>query len=136
MAKTWEEKFNQSKKVVIKTMDRSFADVKIGETLILPTTKIIDDYINAIPKGEQRTIEEFRIETAKKHKVNKTCPVMTNMNFKIVAELSVEKLNTKINSESASPFWRMVKPTDPIVKKFSFDNSVIQNLRDKEGLDK
>jgi hypothetical protein len=37
MAKTWEEKFNQSKKVVIKTIDRNFADVKIGETLILPT---------------------------------------------------------------------------------------------------
>jgi hypothetical protein len=136
MAKTWEEKFNQSKKVVIKTIDRNFADVKIGETLILPTTKIIDEYINAIPKGEQRTIEEFRIETAKRHKVNKTCPVMTNMNLKIVAELSAERLNDKQNSKSISPFWRIIKSTDPIVKKFSFDNSVIQNLRAKEGIEK
>ncbi len=134
MAKTWTEKFNQSKKVITKTIDRNFADVKIGETLVLPTTQIIDDYLRAIPEGKQKTINEFRTETAKKFNVNKTCPVMTNMNLKIVAELSVENIESHHSIETVSPFWRLIKPNDPITKKLSFTNELINELRQNEGL--
>jgi hypothetical protein len=134
MAKTWTEKYNQSKKVIIKTIDRNFADITIGETLVLPTTQIIDEYIRAIPKGKQKTIAEFRTETAKKFKVNKTCPVMTNMNLKIVAELSAENIENKNSLETVSPFWRLIKPNDPITKKLSFSDEYITQLRNGEGL--
>jgi hypothetical protein len=134
MTKTWKEKFNQSKKVIIKTIDRNFADITIGETLVLPTTQIIDDYLRAIPVGEQKTIVEFRADTAKKFKVDKTCPVMTNMNLKIVAELSVENMVNKNPVETVSPFWRLIKPNDPITKKLSFSDEFITQLRKEEGL--
>jgi hypothetical protein len=134
MAKTWTEKYNQSKKVIIKTIGRNFADIIIGETLVLPTTQIIDEYIRAIPKGKQKTIAEFRTETAKKFKVNKTCPVMTNMNLKIVAELSAENIEINKSVETASPFWRLIKPNDPITKKLSFSDELIAKLRQSEGL--
>jgi hypothetical protein len=135
MSKTWAEKFNQSKKVIIKTIDRNFADVTIGETLVLPTTQIIDDYIRTIPKGEQKTIAEFRTETAKKFNVHKTCPIMTNMNLKIVAELSAENLGNKNSVETVSPFWRLIKPNNPITGKLSFSNDFISQLRQNEGLE-
>jgi hypothetical protein len=134
MTKTWKEKFNQSKKVIIKTIDRNFADITIGETLVLPTTQIIDDYLRAIPVGEQKTIVEFRTDTAKKFKVDKTCPVMTNMNLKIVAELSVENMVNNNSIETVSPFWRLIKPNDPITKKLSFSDEFITQLRKDEGL--
>jgi hypothetical protein len=133
MAKTRKEKYNQSKKVIIKTIDRNFADILIGETLVLPTTQIIDDYIRAIPKGKQKTIAEFRKETAKKFKADKTCPVMTNMNLKIVAELSAENIENKYPAETVSPFWRLIKPGDPITKKLSFSDGLITQLRKSEG---
>jgi uncharacterized membrane protein len=134
MAKTWTEKFNQSKKVIIKTIDRNFAGITIGETLVLPSTQIIDDYVRAIPKGKQKIIDDFRKETAKKFKVNKTCPVMTNMNLKIVAELAAENIENKNALETVSPFWRLVKTNDPITKKLSFSNEMISQLRKDEGL--
>lgn len=80
MANTWKEKYNRSKNVIIKTIGRNFADVMIGETIVLPTTQIIDEYIRTIPLGKEKTILEFRTETANKFKVDKTCPVITNMN--------------------------------------------------------
>jgi hypothetical protein len=134
MSKTWAEKYKQSKKVIIKTIDRNFADITIGETLVLPTTQIIDDYIRAIPKGEQKTIAEFRTETAKKFNVQKTCPVMTNMNLKIVAELAAENLGNQNAIETVSPFWRLIKPQDPITSKLSFSDDFISQLRQEEGL--
>ena len=60
---------------------------------------------------------------------------MTNMKLKIVAELSAETLSRNSKSENASPFWRIMKPNDQIVKKLSFDVSIIQKMRAKEGLD-
>jgi hypothetical protein len=134
MVKTWIEKFNQSKKVIIKTSCRSFADITPGETLILPTTQIIDEYIRAIPKGKQKTIAQFRTETAKKFKVNKTCPVMTKMNLKIIAELSAENIKNKNSGEAVSPFWRLIKPNDPITKNLSFSDEFVIQLRKAEGL--
>jgi hypothetical protein len=59
---------------------------------------------------------------------------MTNMNLKIVAELAAENIENKDALETVSPFWRLIKPNDPITKKLSFTDDLISKLRKDEGL--
>ena len=49
--KNWREKLNNNKSFNIKKLDKNFSDMKVGENMLIATPKIIDEYIDQIPKG-------------------------------------------------------------------------------------
>ena len=49
MKKSWIDKFNQPRVKMIKVLDTNFADMKVGEKMLIATPKIIDEYINQVP---------------------------------------------------------------------------------------
>ena len=49
--KSWREKLNINKSFVVKKLDKNFSDMKVGQNMLIATPKIIDEYINQIPKG-------------------------------------------------------------------------------------
>ena len=51
MKKTWIDKFNQPREKMIKMLDKDFADMKAGEVMLIATPRIIDEYINQVPKN-------------------------------------------------------------------------------------
>ncbi|NBP56561.1 hypothetical protein EBU71_08525, partial [bacterium] len=68
MAKTWQEKFETKKVEQIKRLDTNFADMKAGDLMLISTPQKIADYINSIPKDENRDLSQMRIDLAKQAK--------------------------------------------------------------------
>lgn len=127
MSKSWKEKYEEEKKEKIKKLEKSFADIKVGETMYISTPKIIAQYINSIPKNENRTLSEMRIDLAKKVKADKTCPVTTGIFTRIIAERSLELMQE--GKDPIAPFWKVVDPKTQLAKKISCGPEIIAKLR-------
>ena len=61
--------------------------MKVGENMLIATPKIIDEYINQIPKGINVNIKTLRKDLALTYNVDTTCPVTTGIFLRIVSEL-------------------------------------------------
>jgi len=127
MAKSWQEKFETRKEEVVKRLDSNFADIKAGELMLISTPQKITDYINSIPKNENRDLVRMRIDLAKKAKADKTCPVTSGIFTRIVAERSLELMAE--GKEPLAPFWKVIDPKSPLAKKLSCGPEFIAHQR-------
>ncbi len=50
--KNWQEKLNINREPVIEEADKNFADIKAGQSMLIPTPKVVDAYIRQIPPGQ------------------------------------------------------------------------------------
>lgn len=135
MTKTWTQKYATRTQTEIKVLDKPFADIKKGETMVITTPQIVEDYMRSIPKGSESSVAEYRLWAAKKYKVDKACPVTSGLFTRIVAEKQIEDMELNGVSESKiAPFWRMIGPKSPLLKKLSFDLGIWKKHRIAEGL--
>ncbi|MDJ0626605.1 MAG: hypothetical protein QNJ31_09610 [Candidatus Caenarcaniphilales bacterium] len=63
--KTWKEKLNCGKSYQIKVIDKDFADIKAGSTMLIASPQIIDEYIKKIPIGICKSLKDLREDLAK-----------------------------------------------------------------------
>ncbi len=99
----------------LKVLEVNFADMKIGQKMVIGTPEIILELTKMIPKGERWTMKDLRIALAKKLKADVACPVTTSMFFRIAIEDVVAIGITK----KTPPFWRAVDKNSPFFKKLS-----------------
>lgn len=71
--KSWQEKLNINRELVIEKVERDFADIKVGQKMLIPTPKIVDAYIREIPAGQQINIPTIRKQLAAKYAAEMTC---------------------------------------------------------------
>ena len=103
---SWKEKLNNDKSFIVKRLDKNFADMKVGENMLIATPKIIDEYIKQIPKGININIKTLRNDLALTYNADTTCPVTTGIFLRIVSEAAYEDF---LNGEkNITPFWRVV----------------------------
>lgn len=131
--KSWTEKFNCSKSSQKKRLEKSVAGMSAGALMYISTPQEIDEYIQSIPYGQSKTIQQMREDLAKKNQTDCTCPLTTGIFLRIVTEAAFEKINQD-HGASITPFWRVVDRKASIVKKLSFDSSIIQKMRDQESI--
>lgn len=127
MAKSWQEKYEDDRPKQIKVLDRDFADMKKGETMLISTPRDIADYINHLPADKNIDLATMRKDLAKKYKVDKTCPVTTGIFTRIIAERSLELMAD--NKPPIAPFWKVISPTSPLAHKISCGPELIEQLR-------
>jgi hypothetical protein len=127
MAKTWQEKFESKKEEQIKRLDINFADMKAGDLMLISTPQKIVDYINSIPKNENRDLSQMRIDLAKQAKADVTCPVTSGIFTRIIAERSLELMAE--DKDPITPFWKVIDPKSSLAKKLSCGPEFIENLR-------
>jgi hypothetical protein len=127
MAKTWQEKFETKKVEQIKILDTNFADMKAGDLMLISTPQKIADYINSIPKNENRDLSQMRINLAKQAKADITCPVTSGIFTRIIAERSLELMAE--GKEPVAPFWKVIDPKSSLAKKLSCGPELIEKLR-------
>ncbi len=132
--KTWNEKFLSSKPHQVKRLDKNFAGMKAGQQMLLPSPKLIDDFIQKIPEGEAMDIPYMRQTLAKQHQADVMCPIATGFVVKIVAEAAFEKLAEGESIENITPVWRVLDKDSPTLKKVSFDPAIVLNQRELEGI--
>jgi hypothetical protein len=72
--------------------------------MLIPSPKVIEEYIKKIPRGSEVSIGRIRSDLAKKYKADKTCPITTGIFLRIVSELNYEKLSQGVPNSKITPF--------------------------------
>ena len=132
--KTWIEKRNTGNEPVVKRIDGDFADIRAGETMLIATPAVVDDYIRQIPRGRQTTLQQMRKDLAAEYHADKTCPVTAGIFLRIVSEAAWEEYQQGKALRSITPFWRMMDEKSPTAKKLSFGTDWLKIQRKKEKL--
>lgn len=132
--KTWKEKLNIDSEPVVKVATKALAGIPLGCRMLIPTPLQVDAYLRAIPRGQEKTLQQMRVELAQQNGADTTCPVCSGIFLRISSEAANEELVEGAPLESVTPFWRMIQPKAPIRKKISFPVSVIDDFRRAEGL--
>ena len=130
MKKSWIDKFNQPREKIIKVLETNFSDMKEGEAMLIATPRIIDEYINQVPKSYTVDVKTMRKDLALTHQAEVTCPVTTGIFLRIVSEVSYE--NIIQGEKSPTPFWRVVDPKSKLANKLACGPRFIQKMRDLE----
>ena len=131
MKKSWIDKFNQPREKMIKVLDSNFSDMKIGEKMLIATPKIIDEYINQVPKSYTVDMKTMRKDLALTHQAEVTCPVTTGIFLRVVSEASFEKII--LGEKNPTPFWRVVDPKSNLAKKLACGSKFIRDMRALEA---
>ena len=131
MAKTWQEKYDNGREPVVKTLEKSWLGNPAGSKMLISTPTEISEIINKIPVGKTKTVNEIKKDLAKKHRADFTCPLTTGIFLKIIAELNFEKLQN--GEKDITPFWRVIDPTSKLAQKLSFGADFVAQQRDKEN---
>ena len=130
--KSWKEKLNTNKSFVIKKLDKNFSDMKVGQNMLIATPKIIDEYINQIPKGININIKNLRKDLALTYNADTTCPVTTGIFLRIVSEAAYEDL---LNGEkNITPFWRVIDHESKTASKLACGINFIKKRRREENI--
>ena len=58
--KSWTEKLDTEATVVVKPAPVSIAGMKAGEIMLVPTPRLIDEFIRGIPAGRHVGVREMR----------------------------------------------------------------------------
>lgn len=133
--KSWTEKLNSPRPHQVKPAPRDIAGMKAGQIMLIPTARIIDDFIRGIDEGTCLDPRRMRTELARQFKAEVTCPITTGILLRIVTEAAWEAYDSGQPLSEITPVWRMVGPDTPTFAKLSFDNRFILDQREREGLD-
>jgi hypothetical protein len=135
MAKSWTEKHSDPAPHQIKRMPVTRAGVDKGGLMLLPSVRMIDEFIRAIPKGRTIGNTEMRAELAKRHGADGACPVYTGYHLRTCAEAAFEAHQQGMPLTKVTPVWRVLDEKALTLKKLSTANrEMILAQRRREGL--
>ncbi|MCU0721856.1 MAG: hypothetical protein MUC83_19250 [Pirellula sp.] len=128
----------------VKVLETNFADMKAGQTMVVPTPELIQSVVEATSKGKELSLSTLRQALAERTSAEVACPVTTSIFLRklIVSEwaqhqtLSDEKEGS--SPKVMFPFWRVVNPTMPLYKKlepaiqaFIVSQRALEGIQDK-----
>lgn len=127
----------------VKVLETNFADMKAGQTMVVPTPELIQSVIEATSKGKEFSLSDLRQALAEQTSAEVACPVTTSIFLRklIVSEWSQHQTLPSEQDGSSSkamfPFWRVINPTMPLYKKLDpAIQSFILAQRKNEGIGK
>lgn len=132
MSKSWKEKFETRKEPEIKKLEKAFADIDAGQTMLISTPAEIDEYLRHSKKGERLSVSKIRTDLAKKHGTDKTCPVTTGIFLRIVSEVAIEQMASGKSVDQVTPFWRALDEDSPLLKKLSMPAQSVLKIKNSE----
>lgn len=132
--KTWLDKLNEQRQPHTVKLEKPFAGIPAESNLLIPSPKLIDEYIQLIGFGKRIDSKTMRNDLALEHNADFTCPVTTGIFLRIVAEANFEKLQQGKSIEEITPFWRVVEPNSPLSKKLTFGQEFIIRQRQAEKI--
>lgn len=130
--KTWQEKMADGRLPQIENSDKDFAGIKAGQKMLIPTPRLINEYIRQIPKGKKIDAATMRNDLAIEHGAEVTCPLTTGIFLRIVAEAAYEEFQEGKALHKITPFWRVIDEKSPTAKKLTFGAVFLKEQREKE----
>lgn len=132
--KTWQEKLNDGRAPHVEIADKDFAGIRAGQKMLIPTPKLVDEYIRQIPKGKTIDSNILRKDLAMEHRAEVTCPLTTGIFLRIVAEAAYEDYQKGKAIGKITPFWRVMDEKSSTAKKLTFGTAFLKEQRKKESL--
>jgi len=124
-ARDWTLQLNRDPEPVVKPMPKARIGLKKGDLVLLPSARLVDDFIRAIPKSKSVSLLEMRARMAKRHKADGTCPVYLGYRSRTVAEAAFEALERGVALKDITPIWRVLDEKALTLKKLSADRAAL-----------
>ena len=90
MKKSWAERLNSAVPHVVKPAPMDIAGMKKGDIMLVPSTRIVDAFVRAIPRGTSMDLRALRQRLARRYKAQVTCPITMGFHLRTVAEAAYE----------------------------------------------
>lgn len=133
--KDWNQKLDANPQPVVRPMPKARIGLEKGDLCLLPSARLVDDFIRAIPKGKSVSLLDMRATLARRHKAAGTCPVYLGYHLRTVAEAACEARDRGAKLSQITPVWRVLDADAPTLKKLSRGNAAwINERRAKESL--
>jgi len=84
--------------------------------MLIPTALEVDAMIRKIPRGQVTTLAQIRKRLARWHNADVTCPLVTGIFLRIVAEAAEE--DRLAGRQEITPYWRVVRGDGGLNAKF------------------
>ena len=134
MPKSWIEKRDNKKEYQVKINPKKFADMPEGSKMLIPTPKIVDNYVKKIPSGIFINTKKLRHELAFQKEAEVTCPLVTGISLRIISEAAYEEFQKYKRLNQITPFWRVVHPESKLANKLSFGVEFLIQNQFEEGI--
>ncbi len=132
--RSWTDKLNCPKPHVVKPAPINIAGMKAGQIMLVPTARIVDDFIRAIPAGQGMELKAMRCALARQFAAEVTCPIYMGFHLRTVAEAAFEAYDSGTPLSALTPVWRVLDARSPTMRKLSYDTTFITAQRASEGL--
>jgi hypothetical protein len=133
--KSWTEKFDAPASVDIKPGPVSIAGMRAEEIMLVPTPKLIDDFIRAIPEVTQIDVKSMPKASARKDGTDVTCPIHIGYHLTTAAEAAHEMLSRGAALSPITPLWPVLEAKTPTTKRLSFVADFVAEQRPGERLE-
>jgi alkylated DNA nucleotide flippase Atl1 len=84
--------------------------------MLIPTALEVDAMIRKIPRGQVSTVSQIRRRLARWHNADVTCPLVTGIFLRIVAEAAEE--DGMSGKPYITPYWRVLREDGGLNAKF------------------
>ena len=99
--------------------------------MLIPTPLMVDELVRRIPSGKLVTVSQIREKLARDFGADFTCPLVTGIFLKIVAETAEEDLGR--GRKDITPYWRVVKDDGSLNPKFPGEGKIQAQYLRREG---
>jgi len=132
--KTWQEKLNNPAPQQIKPVPTDMVGMKQGQMMLIPTPRLIDDFVRSLPAGESLDMRGLRGALAAEQGAEVTCPITAGIHLRTVAEAAYEQHKNGAALTDITPFWRVMDKKAPVTKKLACGVDFVTEQRQREGL--
>jgi len=84
--------------------------------MLIPTALEVDAMVRKIPRGRVSSVSQIRRRLAHWHNADVTCPLVTGIFLRIVAEAAEE--DCRAGKQDITPYWRVVREDGGLNPKF------------------
>ncbi len=132
--KSWTDRLNDPRPHEVKPAPINIAGMKAGEIMLVPTARIVDAFIRAIPAGQSIDVKTLRQRLARKYKAEVTCPITTGYHLRTVAEAAWEAHQGGAKLSEITPFWRVLNEATPTTSRLACGSDFVIRQRRKEKI--
>jgi hypothetical protein len=133
MAKSWQEKLQNNHPVKIETLEKKFAGLPAGSSLLIVNPPVVKKFIDKIPPGKRMGLPEIRQKLARKYRADAMCPLTSGIFLRIVSEAAWDEILAGKSPGEVTPFWRAISPKDAIIPKLRCGREFLEKMWSAEG---
>jgi hypothetical protein len=132
--RSWSEKLDAGRPPEVKPAPIDIAGMKAGQIMLVPSARLVDDFIRTIPKGTSMDVKTLRRRLARQHRAEVTCPITLGFHLRTVAEAAYEAYRQGARLSQVTPVWRVLDEKTPTTAKLSCGPAFITRQRAREKL--